>query len=149
LSALRRPETKPFAKAQKAAADPAAREALALAIRTRRNEVLDWNLAHPHMVTDPAIYEPIRIGLASVALGQIVAGMGLSKSHVQAVRSGKKVPHARHWAALADLWGLTCPKAGHGLNPTDLNPATLPKGEDSLDSETVTSPCSGRALDSR
>jgi hypothetical protein len=72
---------------------------LAQAIRKRRNELLAWNLAHPRLVADPAIFEPIRTGFVGIALGLIVAVTGLSKSHAQAVRSGKKVPHARHWAA--------------------------------------------------
>jgi hypothetical protein len=72
--------------------------------------VLAWNLAHPRLVADPAIYEPIRTGLPGIALGLIVALTGLSNSHAQAVRSGTKVPHARHWAALAELVGVDLPE---------------------------------------
>jgi hypothetical protein len=91
-------------------AKPAARQALADAICTRRAEVLAWNFAHHRLVADPAIYEPIRTGLAGIALGLIVAATGLSKSHGQAVRSAEKVPHARHWAALAELVGVDLPE---------------------------------------
>jgi hypothetical protein len=52
-------------------------------------------------VEPPEAFAPIREGLADVKLTEIMAATGLSKSMASHIRSGRTVPHARHWPALA------------------------------------------------
>jgi len=66
--------------------------------------VRDWRAEHPDSPRPPAeAFASIRAGLASVKLAQIMAATGLAKSTASQVRSGRAVPHARHWPALAQL----------------------------------------------
>jgi len=57
-----------------------------------------------HGPADPSVFEEtILPGLAYVPLGALVTATGLSKTACGAIRSGKKVPHPRHWKALREL----------------------------------------------
>jgi hypothetical protein len=72
--------------------------------------VHDWRAEHPDSHRPPAeAFAPIRDGLASVKLSEIMAATGLAKSSASQIRSGRTVPAVRHWAALAELAGVPCP----------------------------------------
>ena len=45
----------------------------------------------------------IQPGLANVPLSEITAGTGLSITTASGARTGKRVPHPRHWNALAHV----------------------------------------------
>jgi hypothetical protein len=72
--------------------------------------VHDWRAGHPDEARPPPeAFAPIRDGLASVKLTAIMAATGLAKSTASQLRSGRAVPHVRHWPALAALAGVNCP----------------------------------------
>jgi CRISPR-associated protein Cas1 len=69
--------------------------------------VHDWRAEHGDARRpSPEAFAPIRDGLAGVKLTEIMAATGLSKSTASQIRSGRTVPHVRHWPALAELAGL-------------------------------------------
>lgn len=53
---------------------------------------------------DPSDWEKtIQPGLANVSLAKIMDATGLGPASASGARTGKLVPHPRHWTALADL----------------------------------------------
>ena len=57
-----------------------------------------------HGPTEPSEFlETILPGLTYVPLRTLVMATGLSKTACGAIRSGKKVPHPRHWRTLREL----------------------------------------------
>ena len=75
-------------------------------IAMARSELERWKAEHPHANADPAAFESIRDGLATVKLSAIVAACGVSKGTASAWRAGRYVPPLRHWQALAELTGV-------------------------------------------
>ena len=71
-----------------------------------RSEPEQWRAEHPHANADPEAFAPIRAGLASVKLAEIMAALGCSKASASSWRSGRVVPALRHWAPLARLAGV-------------------------------------------
>jgi CRISPR-associated protein Cas1 len=66
--------------------------------------VHDWRGKNPNSEHPPAeAFGSIRRGLADVKLTAIMAAAGLAKSSASQIRSGRTVPHVRHWSALAAL----------------------------------------------
>jgi CRISPR-associated endonuclease Cas1 len=55
---------------------------------------------------DPFEFAPIRDGLAGLRLDVIAAAIAVSRTAAGQIRSGKLVPHVRHWQPLAALAGL-------------------------------------------
>jgi hypothetical protein len=51
-------------------------------------------------------FDPIRTALAEVPVREIMIATGLALSSARMVKSGRLVPHARHWFALAKLAGI-------------------------------------------
>jgi CRISPR-associated endonuclease Cas1 len=52
---------------------------------------------------DPEVFRSeILPGLRRKSIGEVVAATGLSEHYCSLIRLGKKVPHPRHWPALAD-----------------------------------------------
>jgi hypothetical protein len=81
-------------------------------VRRRRGQAIaaavagvrDWRAEHPDSKRPRAeAFAPIRDGLVGVPLAEIVAATGLAKSSASQVRSGRVVPHVRHWSALSAL----------------------------------------------
>jgi hypothetical protein len=90
---------------------PKARALRGSAIGQRDAEALAWKAAHPGVVADKASFAPIAAALVGVTGPAIARATGLSKTYADQVRAGKYVPHPRHWPALAELAGVTCPFA--------------------------------------
>jgi hypothetical protein len=73
-----------------------------------RNAELEWERKHDRCAFDPAWFlAEIQPALAVVTLTTIAKETGMSTSAASKIRSGKRVPHPRHWEALASLVGLT------------------------------------------
>ena len=72
-------------------------------IAMARSELERWKAEHPHANADPAEFERIRPGLASVQLSTIAAACGVSKATASAWRAGRYVPPLRHWGMLAAI----------------------------------------------
>jgi CRISPR-associated endonuclease Cas1 len=62
-----------------------------------------WLHANPTARADPERWIVIRGGLTDIPLARITLATGLSLSASSRVRSGKLVPHLRHWESLAGL----------------------------------------------
>ncbi len=84
-----------------------ARKLRGRSIAMARSELERWKAEHPHANADPAAFEPIRAGLATVKLSAIVEACGVSKATASAWRAGRYVPPFRHWKGLAGLAGIT------------------------------------------
>ncbi|MDA8310237.1 MAG: CRISPR-associated endonuclease Cas1 [Actinomycetota bacterium] len=75
-------------------------------IAMARSELDAWRAEHPHANADPSHFAPIRDGLATVTLAEIMSTLGVSKASASSWRSGRVVPALRHWGALAALAGV-------------------------------------------
>jgi hypothetical protein len=77
------------------------------AIAAAHTALAEWRTAHAgEERPSPDAFAPIRDALVDVKLMDIVAATGLSKSMASQVRSGRAVPHVRHWATLARVAGV-------------------------------------------
>jgi CRISPR-associated endonuclease Cas1 len=66
----------------------------------------EWERANVDVVSDPATYwELIQPQLSGLPLSQIVKATGVSSSGASKIRSGKLLPHPRHWQHLSALGG--------------------------------------------
>ncbi len=83
-----------------------ARQRRGRSIAMARSELERWKAEHPHANADPAEFESIRVGLATVKLSAIIDACGVSKGTASAWRAGRYVPPLRHWGALANLAGV-------------------------------------------
>lgn len=74
------------------------------AIAAANAGLAEWRAKHPgEHRRSPEAFAPIRAGIAKVKLSEIMAVTGLSKSTASQIRSGRVVPHARHWLPLSRL----------------------------------------------
>jgi hypothetical protein len=65
---------------------------------------LAWESEHADETHDPDWYVAnVLPGLVGVTLTEIAKATGMSTSNAAKVRSGKRVPHPRHWAGLVAL----------------------------------------------
>lgn len=89
---------------------PEARAARQNANRAQRAEQAGWDAEHAGEVHDLAWFTSVALpGLAKVTLPAIAKATGMSTSAAAKVRSGRRVPHPRHWEALAELAGIELP----------------------------------------
>lgn len=66
-----------------------------------------WNPSQlPEWLTDWTYHEKIVPRLRDVTVGTISSALGVSEPYATDIRAGKRVPHQRHWEALANLVGL-------------------------------------------
>src|ERR1035438_8306402 len=83
---------------------PAASAARRQGMREMRAARAVWETDHKGQFHDPAWFErEVLPGLQVVSLTQIAKATGMSTSSASQVRSGKRVPHPRHWEALMGL----------------------------------------------
>ena len=75
-------------------------------IAMARSELDAWRAEHPHASARPEDFAPIRAGLATVTLREIMAAVGCSKAAASGWRSGRHVPALARWAVLAELAGV-------------------------------------------
>ncbi len=79
----------------------------ATALRQRPNQRQQWDQAtwehdHEGEEHDPEQFRAdILPGLATATLSQIAAATGMSASAASKIRAGRRIPHPRHWEALA------------------------------------------------
>ena len=67
----------------------------------------EWDAAHKGQVFDPEWFVAnVLPGLATRSLPAIAKATGMSATAAGRIRSGDRVPHPRHWEALAELVGL-------------------------------------------
>lgn len=69
--------------------------------RRNRAAMLDWQRRNPGVRPDPSVFlREIRPLLTDMTIGELRRVTGLSESACSRVRSGKLIPHVRHWEAL-------------------------------------------------
>ncbi len=61
----------------------------------------------PEWLTENVYREKIQPKLATFTVSAIASALGVSKPYATDIRSGKRVPHPRHWETLARLVGLS------------------------------------------
>lgn len=75
--------------------------------RKRWEAIRNWNPSElPTWLTRDVYLKQIQPKLAGVAKSRIRSTLGVSEPYALYLQTGKYVPHARHWQALADLVGL-------------------------------------------
>ena len=74
--------------------------------RMHKQAIQNWKPSDlPDWLTRDVYVERVQPALASVAKSRIRAALGVSEPYSSAVQAGKRVPHPRHWQALARLVG--------------------------------------------
>lgn len=72
--------------------------------RVHKEATQNWKPADlPAWLTRDAYVKRVQPALAFVAKSQVRAALGVSEPYSSDIRSGKRVPHPRHWQALAEL----------------------------------------------
>ena len=73
-----------------------------------------WDAEHAGEVHDAAWFtREVLPGLQGASLTVIAKATGMSTSSASKVRAGRRVPHPRHWCALAELGGGSPSAKGH------------------------------------
>jgi hypothetical protein len=97
------------AKLGRVATHTAEAEALRGATQRRQAAALKaWNPAErPDWLTEKMYREEVHPRLARITVPAISAALGVSEPYATDIRAGRRVPHTRHWQALAQLAGVT------------------------------------------
>jgi len=99
--------TAKLAELRAAGADPAhGNEAMRKRAETRRENARlnrEWEASNAPMMTEDEYRERVLPTLANVPSRVIMATMGVTQAYALDVRNGKRIPHGRHWAALAEF----------------------------------------------
>ena len=76
-------------------------------MRRHKQAIQHWNPSDlPAWLTRDIYVKQIQPALASVAKSQIRSALGVSEPYSSDIRAGKRIPHPRHWQALAELVGV-------------------------------------------
>jgi len=69
-----------------------------------KRAIQNWNPSDlPSWLTRDVYVKQIQPALASVAKSQIRSALGVSEPYSSDIQAGKRIPHTRHWRALAEL----------------------------------------------
>jgi CRISPR-associated endonuclease Cas1 len=86
-------------------------EAQARRSKTQRRQnaaIKEWNSANkPNWLDEKTYREQIQPLLTNFMVPTLMAAMAVSEPYALRIRSGKCIPHARHWMTLANLCGLS------------------------------------------
>jgi len=75
--------------------------------RHHKQAIQNWKPSDlPVWLTRDVYVKQVQPALASMAKSRIGAALGVSEPYSSDVRAGKRIPHPRHWQALAQLVGL-------------------------------------------
>jgi hypothetical protein len=93
-------------RGREAGCDPAhsgeAREKRAASNVRRKRELREWEAEHGKDPIDRSMFErEILPAIQGVPLSDLVRATGLTHVYLSQIRRGRKVPHPRHWPALA------------------------------------------------
>jgi hypothetical protein len=76
--------------------------------RQHRQAIQNWKSSdQPIWLTRDVYVKQVQPVLASVAKSRIRSALGVSEPYSSDIRAGKRIPHARHWQALAQLVGVS------------------------------------------
>jgi CRISPR-associated endonuclease Cas1 len=76
--------------------------------RAHKQAIQNWKPGDlPAWLTRDVYVKQVQPALASVAKSQVRSALGVSEPYSSDIQSGKRVPHPRHWEALAKLVGVS------------------------------------------
>lgn len=79
----------------------------AATMRAHRQEISSWKPSNlPAWLTRDVYVKRVQPALARVMKSEIRSALGVSEPYASVIQAGKRVPHARHWWALANLAGV-------------------------------------------
>jgi hypothetical protein len=80
----------------------------AATMRRHKQAIQNWNPSDlPAWLTRDVYVKQIQPALVSVAKSQIRSALGVSEPYSSDIHAGRRIPHARHWQALAQLAGVS------------------------------------------
>jgi len=72
-----------------------------------KQAILNWKPSDlPDWLTRDVYLKRVQPALASVAKSRIRSALGVSEPYASDLQAGKRIPHPRHWQALAGLVGI-------------------------------------------
>jgi hypothetical protein len=76
--------------------------------RIHKQAIQNWKPSDlPAWLTRDVYIERVQPALASVAKSRIRSALGVSEPYSSAIKTGERVPHPRHWRALAEIVGAS------------------------------------------
>ena len=99
---------KNFDLGRKAAQRPESLAKRSATQRMHKQAIQNWKPSDlPNWLTRDVYVERVQPELVHVAKSQIRSALGVSEPYSSAIQAGKRVPHPRHWQALAELIKLS------------------------------------------
>jgi hypothetical protein len=93
-----------FATGRKSAHQAEYLEKRAVTMRRHKQAIQRWKPSDlPQWLTRDVYIRQIQPALASVAKSEIRSALGVSEPYSSHIQTGKRLPHPRHWQALAEL----------------------------------------------
>jgi len=97
-----------FDAGRKAAQRPESVAKRAATQRMYKQAIQDWKPSDQlGWLTREVYVKRVQAALASVAKSRIRSALGVSEPYSSDIQAGKRVPHPRHWQALAQLVGVS------------------------------------------
>jgi len=76
--------------------------------RMHKQAIQNWKPSDlPDWLTRDVYVERVQPALTNVAKSRIRSSLGVSEPYSSAIQAGKRIPHPRHWHALAQLVGTS------------------------------------------
>jgi hypothetical protein len=76
--------------------------------RTHKQAIQNWKPSDlPGWLTRDVYVNQVQPALVLVAKSRIRSALGVSEPYASDIQVGKRVPHPRHWQALAELRGVS------------------------------------------
>lgn len=99
-----------FDAGRKRAQDPEHLAKRRSTMRLHRQAIQNWNPADlPAWLTREVYVKQIQPALAKIAKSQIRSALGVSEPYSSDIHAGRRIPHPRHWQALAEMVGVSNP----------------------------------------
>ena len=96
-----------FRAGRKAAQRPESLAKRSATQRMHKQAIQNWKPSDlPAWLTRDVYVEQVQPALASVAKSEIRSALGVSEPYSSDIQAGKRIPHPRHWQALAQLVGV-------------------------------------------
>jgi CRISPR-associated endonuclease Cas1 len=108
LKCWKRETVKEFSAGRKLAQSPEAIAKRADTMLKHRKRIREWKPSDlPAWLTRDVYVNRVRPALASIPKSRIRSELGLSEPYASYIQEGRRIPHPRHWQALADLVGIS------------------------------------------
>jgi CRISPR/Cas system-associated endonuclease Cas1 len=99
---------KSFDAGRKTAQQPESLAKRSATQRQHKQAIRNWNPSDlPGWLTRDVYMKQVQPVLANVAKSRVRSALGVSEPYSSDIRAGKRIPHPRHWQALAQLVGIS------------------------------------------